>query len=330
MGSASCNENSLQLIHYNEEVSDPVSCVYEYGHPGEICAIAPSPTDACQLMTASTTGDVVLWRAPGADEAPDLDASSLPTSDLESLAAVRESGGCTGVMWSGAQVATLGHFAVRIWDVEGAGSFLERTTIDVPGVPSDVGSGILSGAWDPHHSALLSTTVGGSAQGWDTRSGRSSYTIPGAHKYAARSIDYNPNKPQFVTTGGDDRLVKFWDLRAPKSPVLSLAGHSHWVMSVKYNRFHDQLLLSGGGDSLVALWRCSSVSSAPLLEELDGEDAVSKADTGDCKVRTFETEDSVYSVSWSSGDAWVFAAVDYSGKVTINHVPATEKYKILL
>ena len=34
--------------------------------------------------------------------------------------------------------------------------------------------------------------------------------------------------------------------------------------------------------------------------------------------------------AWSCYDAWVFASLSYDGRVVMNHVPSTEKYKILL
>ena len=43
-----------------------------------------------------------------------------------------------------------------------------------------------------------------------------------------------------------------------------------------------------------------------------------------------EHEDSVYAVEWSSADPWVFASLSYDGRLVINRVPRTEKYKILL
>ena len=73
--------------------------------------------------------------------------------------------------------------------------------------------------------------------------------MPNAHSYAARAVDYNPNKPFHIVTGGEDRLVKFWDFRKPDTPLKVLLGHSHWVWTVSFNRFHDQLLLSGGTDA---------------------------------------------------------------------------------
>jgi len=59
----------------------------------------------------------------------------------------------------------------------------------------------------------------------------------------------------------------------------------------------------------------------PLLSEKEG----------DKLVRSFEEhEDSVYAVAWSGADAWIFASLSYDGRLFINHVPAPEKYKILL
>jgi WD40 repeat protein len=40
-------------------------------------------------------------------------------------------------------------------------------------------------------------------------------------------------------------------------------------------------------------------------------------------------EDSVYSVAWSHSDIWVFASLSYDGRVVINRVPTSEKFKIL-
>lgn len=51
----------------------------------------------------------------------------------------------------------------------------------------------------------------------------------------------------------------------------------------------------------------------------------------DTVVQVFEEhEDSVYAVEWSSTDPWVFASLSYDGRLVINHVPRTEKYRILL
>lgn len=43
-----------------------------------------------------------------------------------------------------------------------------------------------------------------------------------------------------------------------------------------------------------------------------------------------EHEDSVYAVEWSNSDPWVFASLSYDGRLVINTVPRSCKYKILL
>lgn len=193
---------------------------------------------------------------------------------------------------------------------------------------------VQTAAWDPHDPNKVATVQGTSVTHWDLRTGtpagQASSSLPQiaelAHRHGARDMDFNHSKPYYFVTGGEDRLVKFWDSRKmTQGPVKQLAGHTHWVWTVKYNPCHDQLLLSGGTDSLVNLWRVSSISSAPLLELEDGHDAP------DVRVKGFEDhEESVYSVAWSSCDPFLFASLSYDGRVAVNAVPPSEKYKILL
>jgi len=118
-------------------------------------------------------------------------------------------------------------------------------------------------------------------------------------------------------------------LRKPLTPVLSLLAHAHWVTSATYNRFHDQLLLSCGTDSQVKLWRAAAISSAP--PSLDYEEADPSEVEADGIVRPYtDHEQSVFGAVWSAADAWIFASLSLDGKVVVNHVPPSEKYKILL
>lgn len=80
---------------------------------------------------------------------------------------------------------------------------------------------------------------------------------------------------------------------------------------------------------MVNLWRIASVSSSPWLStELSNEDEV---DPPDVRVRGIDQhEDSVYSVAWSAAEAWVYCSLSCDGRAIVNHVPSTEKYKILL
>mmetsp|Transcript_13359 Transcript_13359/g.17303 ORF Transcript_13359/g.17303 Transcript_13359/m.17303 type:complete len:395 (+) Transcript_13359:91-1275(+) len=355
-------ENELILVEFNEELVDSVCCVQTYSHPKEVSCLAPSPINPSLLFTCAGDGECTLWKAPDADQSMDLDNKNDPNHDktslspLEKLASLPEDKTSTTskVVWQprtfgSEKVASFRSSKVEVWDVRGE-------AIDEMVSFENSGNEVLSCAWDPHNTNLMTSTQGSDALGWDIRAQKKTFSL-NAHKYHARDVDYNPNKPYHIVTCGDDRLIKIWDLRNPDKPIRMLAGHTHWCSSVKYNRFHDQLLLSGGTDSLVNLWRCSSVSSAPLLElddhlnssghgtSNDGIDSdddhnymssnqnsqQEPSDAIDCIVKTYdEHEESVYSITWSSCDAWVFASLDFSGRLAINHVPSTEKYKILL
>jgi len=193
----------------------------------------------------------------------------------------------------------------------------------------------------PHTPHTIATLVGPSLTLIDPRTPTPTTTIPNAHKYKATCMDWNPNRPQALCSGGQDGVMKFWDLRKANKAVngtevnpLSLSGHSHWLTNVAYNPSHDQLMLSTSTDSTVCLWGVSSVSSAPLLV-LGGEGGEESG------VRANRNQDSlierhcghkepVYGLAWSASDAWCFASGDVKGEVVVDHVSSEEKYRILL
>jgi WD40 repeat protein len=125
--------------------------------------------------------------------------------------------------------------------------------------------------WNPHQPEVV--TVGGNnLSGWDLRSGKTSFQRDEAHKSTIRAVDYNPNKPYHIVTGGDDALVHIWDARHLKEPLINIESHTHWVWSVAFNQLQDQLLLSSGSDTLVNLHNTISVSSASYLEDSSDDD----------------------------------------------------------
>ncbi|CAI9733187.1 and GARP complex-interacting 1-like [Octopus vulgaris] len=193
--------------------------------------------------------------------------------------------------------------------------------------------------WNPHHKcSQVATANDTTIRGWDLRSMKQVYVIENAHGQLVRDLDFNPNKQYCFVSCGDDCKVKFWDVRNSNSPLKILTDHSHWVWSVRYNHFHDQLVLSSSSDSRVILNNIVSLSSEPfgyLVESEDNSDnegkEVTREKVNDGVIATYEEhEDSVYRVDWSTADPWVFASLSYDGRLVINRVPRTEKYKILL
>ena len=265
------------------------------------------------------------------------------------------------------EVCTVGPEGLRIFDTTGHGDGVCTTHVAMDMNTNTNTATAIAGSWDPHNIHLIGAAYGQSVGIWDVRVRNNNnnnaapvQSISNAHRHGICDLDYNPNRPYILCTGGEDGLIKFWDLRKAgtgtqsqqqeQEPIKILSGHTHWANTVKYNRFHDQLLLSGSTDSTVNLWRVSSISSAPYMEleeekglfmdhhdyhggdgDGDASDcAVDHDHNGDMRINRFEHQESVYSVAWSACDAWLFASLSYDGNVVVNCVPSKEKYKILL
>jgi EARP and GARP complex-interacting protein 1 len=157
--------------------------------------------------------------------------------------------------------------------------------------------------------------------------------IQQAHEINVRCLDYNPNRPNYIVSGGDDCVVRIWDTRNSKTPVKEISDHTHWIWGAQFNRYHDQLLLTCSSDAQVNLQSVISISSATLRlfsPTMSDEETEITEPPVDGLVAAFEQhEESVYSVSWSPADPWIFASVSFDGRVVINQVPQEHKYKIL-
>lgn len=295
--------NQIHLLEYKENKNE-LSCIQVLDHPDEVIDLSPHPNDADLFLTC-TKKAATLWRMNSNEVVETLNVSSPVKAkwDPESL-----------------QIAVLDSTnQLRLVETS---SNEEHAVVKMDTTDDKLQTSAL--VWDPHHPNELSVALEESVKTWDVRSKSMKRSISHAHKQCVRDIDYNPNRPYYLVTGGDDGSIRFWDLRKSSEPLKTLSEHTHWVWSVKYNRFHDQLLLSSGSDTLVNLWRISSISSSPLVE-LEHETAA------DLKIRRIEDhEDSVYTVTWGACDSWIFASLSYDGRVAINHVPSAEKYKILL
>ena len=97
---------------------------------------------------------------------------------------------------------------------------------------------------------------------------------------------------------------------------------------------------SGSSDNTVNLWRISSISSLPYdtspkydpeASAQDPEAAAASEEVPDLKVKCMDQhEESVYGVAWSASEAWMYASLSLDGRVILNQIPSSEKYKILL
>ena len=80
----------------------------------------------------------------------------------------------------------------------------------------------------------------------------------------------------------------------------------------------------------------TSISSEPLghiEDEVEGgedDETVSSCPQPDGVIKTYDDhEDSVYAAEWSCADPWTFASLSYDGRLVINQVPRSVKFRIL-
>lgn len=329
MSTSAAHTNKFWTVHHNR--SDWGVTLWRMGDKAT-SDVLTSPSDLDALAAPLPSGDAKKSPAAGSGEKKmdGKDGNDEGFEKLETLIELKgHSGRIRSVIWQGqddsTRVVTLDDEAVRLWNIERGATRLAAKDATMAVHTSD----LTAGCWDPLHTTIFASTSDRTVRIWDFRSGGKgeAQILDRCHEDVIRDVDYNPNKPYHIVTAGDDRRLRLWDLRKPSSPLKTLGSHSHWVTGAKFNRFHDQLILSAGTDSSVALWSIVSTSSAPLGEL---ENPVNEKE-GDKLIKTYdEHEDSVYSIAWSSSDAWIFASLSYDGRVVVNHVPPAEKYKILL
>ncbi|EDV23446.1 uncharacterized protein TRIADDRAFT_27591 [Trichoplax adhaerens] len=346
------NDNQVHLIEFDEENNVINSNVYL--HPiGEVWHISSCPLDKEILLTcydrlngSKTNRHATAWKIPTDDEVPTSPSIIMHYKCflITSITPLLRS--LDSVLWhpneDKSTLMSVHDQHLQIWDFQVATSASAKV-LNVIDLGEKSHLSFSSAAWNPHHNG---TQVAGAydtnIKAWDLRAMKPAYTIENAHGILVRDLDFNPNKPYYVVSCGDDCQVKFWDVRNSTEPLLKLTNHSHWVWSVSYNHFHDQLVLSSSSDSRVMLFNIISLSSEPFgqYEDIDDEESTSnkyvkpvleEEPPKDGIIATYEEhEDSVYASCWSCSDPWVFASLSYDGRLVINRVPRTEKFKILL
>ncbi|GJP31611.1 hypothetical protein CLOM_g16167 [Closterium sp. NIES-68] len=331
-------ENEVHLIQLADDGSE-VTCEGLYLHQHEIWDLATCPFDSALLSTVyASAGEyhAAIWRIPDKAFSHGTGAPSLQlAAELKGLEAPVKK-----VLWYGGDVAlhrviTIDEEVICAWDLASSTRAAQFATAK----QRVTGSGLQrlhTGAWDPHNADTVATTADTSIACWDLRAAIKTASIEGAHHLQIRDIDFNPNHPHILASAGDDSRIRLWDLRSTKQAIVELPGHSHWTCSVRYNRFYDELLLSSGTDSAVNLWHVPSASAAALADHLrsipnpagSGRAAAVAAAGGsprgpldELAVSFTDYEDSVYGITWSAIDPWVFASLSYDGRVVVDLVP---------
>ncbi|KAG2173630.1 hypothetical protein INT43_005048 [Umbelopsis isabellina] len=341
-GTAAPNgENYVHLLTFDDSTFTARPTLYH--HPHEIWDIAACPFNQHYFVTTFTDNDgektSALWKKESV-ESVDQMLSPRPDSSSEDLTLLTTipSKQIQKTMWAshGEQnrLATMSDSYIQIWELDSAHeNASNRSTWKISS--EDESKYIADMVWSPHSDEIVAA-YGSTVAGWDVRSGKTTFEKHRAHPASIRAVDYNNNKPHHIVTGGDDATLCIWDTRNLSSPLMEIVKHTHWIWDVAYNSVHDQLILSSSSDTLVTLNSAVSVSSASYMgEEYDDDDESAssyeiKERPTDGFIKAYDQhEDSVYSVAWSHSDIWVFASLSYDGRVVINRVPTSEKFKIL-
>lgn len=334
--------NQVHLIDFDDENNIINKYVFSFDS-GEIWNINSDPNDKNVVGTCYNTIEnnkalikASLWRIPPIDDMEPPVLSDLSATQQNSLQHLKDlhsnHGDVKKVIWNPSsesnKIITVSERYIDLWQEVNHDIQLSHS------IPFD-GKEQLQftvGRFNPHHGgSQIAAGVDNTIKGYDLRSMSSTFTINNAHAQTVRDLDFNPNKQYYFGSCSDDCKVKFWDTRNTSEPLMIRSDHSHWVWSIRYNNFHDQLVLTSSSDSRVILSNIASLSSEPY-GHVDEEDDLNNREPDSDRVICYfeEHEDSVYSVEWSSADPWIFASLSYDGRVVINRVPRTEKYKILL
>ena len=82
-----------------------------------------------------------------------------------------------------------------------------------------------------HNMNLFANSVDNHVVCYDIRDkfSKPTYAIEDAHSAPICDLDFNPNKPYSMVTGGEDCNIRFWDIRKPSTYLLNFEEDSHWV-----------------------------------------------------------------------------------------------------
>ncbi|KAG0284848.1 Protein tssc1 [Linnemannia gamsii] len=348
--------NEVHLLTFDEEVFEISTTIFS--HPHEVWDISASKEDPDLFFTCyrevidgkKTRSKASLWRMKHGYQEQEEDGHEggmhhhQPRGgELEHILSLDiGDGSVKKVIWQDrTEVISVEDWRICIWDIDiKLGTAKLTGSIDTPDREFKFASAVMN----PHAQEVVAV-YGRSIQGWNLSSLKATFTIKDAQPALLFCVDYNPNRPFQIATGGDDCKVRIWDVRdITAGPIMTIQDHTHWVWSVAYNKFHDQLMLTSSSDCQVNLQSIVSISTGAEYKydgdvseggqgaDEDGEQGDNVQDPPtDGLVQAFDQhEDSVYQVAWSSVDPWLFMSLSHDGRAVMNQVPSEEKFKILL
>ncbi|KAK1262162.1 WD repeat-containing protein DWA2 [Acorus gramineus] len=309
-------ENEIHLIRLSPAsagVGVELVCDGLFYHPsGEIWDLSSCPFNPRIFSVVFSSGEThgaTIWQIPelyGQSNSPQLE--ELVSLDAHSSKIKR-------ILWwpSGKhdKLISIDEENLILWSIDSSAKTAKVQSKESVGVMHYLSGG----TWDPHDRNSVVAICDSSVQCWDLRTMKKTNSIEHAH---IRDAEYNPNKQHILVTADDESGIHIWDLRMSKFPIRELPGHAHWTWAVRHNPEYDELILSAGTDSAVNLWLAPiTCGDDPTSESL----VDSPTRQVDPLLHSYsDYEDSVYGISWSSREPWMFASLSYDGRVVVESV----------
>lgn len=97
------------------------------------------------------------------------------------------------------------------------------------------------------------------------------------------AVEFHPDVPTLLATGGKDNAVSLYDLRNTAEPVRKFLGHSESVIGLKWDKCYDpSTLISWGLDTRVIMWNLNQLDEPFSYNDLEVSKKKSKQAEDPC------------------------------------------------
>jgi TPR repeat protein len=121
---------------------------------------------------------------------------------------------------------------------------------------------VVSAAYSPDATRIVTASIDATARIWDARTGRQVAVLDG-HQANLRSAAYSPDGSHIVTTSMDT-TARIWDARSA-TPLGVIKGHSDWVYSGAYSP-DGRHIVTASRDSTARLWDADTLSQEAVFK----------------------------------------------------------------
>ncbi len=134
---------------------------------------------------------------------------------------------------------------------------------------------VLTLAWSPDGSYLVSSTANNALHIWNATTGDHMWTYGGdpfKTEAWASSLAWSPDG-EYIAWGSDDRTVRIWqvekDVSLTMKQTFTYRGHANWVNAVAWSP-ESRRIASGSSDTTVQIWQIGSPAPDAEIETYRG------------------------------------------------------------